>query len=367
MYAPFPRLRFFEENPMYRFPGDKLKRFTLKEVQGGKEQILGEIRSYEDPLESISDYRLVFMRKGNKAIEIARITPEITGFEKTLSFAVDRKIRNVKVSPDGESFIAVFEGEAPNFYLWESSGEMRFYDTIYEELDYPDPDFGFLNNNTYYVGGIIGRLRDFGKEFEPIEGEFLPLTSGYFLFEDDSTTLELRRVLPEAHELEQKEIGKLPMYSNYVDPESLSKKELIKTLDDVRYGRNLNGMEKKNLDKLYFNEWLPEFGMKARKFQMAGDFIAGEYQTQSSITKPEILIWRVASLSDSETIPTEREVEGRENWVLLSNGQLAGIDIPVEGRVLQAYACCDAQRIHSHMISTTPIPKELVDITTGFL
>lgn len=429
LFYSFPNVRFFEKMDagVYRIAGGEQRGTTYKlmEVKKDRKRELLQFTVYMDFVGSVSDYRLGFISFGTWGSTAVSLGNSTTGL-KTVNF--DRRVVTAAVSPDGNSFMLVFEGKENNFGIRTREGKVKGHDTRIS----PDhlPQFGFLDDNTYYSFSqkyesvSIGRLDDFGRGnangVDVGSAFFFPLENSYFVAKTAETLLGLFRVPQEGKipdEVGKMEVAKLPMYSNIENPQGMPHERLLDLMEEAMEGneeyeepteyeeyeeyeeyleyeayeeyeeeeagkpvskvrKRLEREAPATLYQMYYEYWLPEHGMRAVSFQMAGTgtlasseaFIAGEYEAPSGKSwKHKILVWKVGSLRSDKAATPFREVHYRGDWTLLPDGRITGIDIKVDGQVLRAYACCDAQRVHSYMVSTVPIPKELVDIVTGFL
>src|SRR5579883_3188864 len=330
---PFPSVRFFEkvDAGVYRIGGEEQKGTTYKliEIQEKRRRELFQFTVYMDFVGSISDYRLGFISQGSwgkTGVSLGNSTENL----KRVEF--NRSVREAAISPDGNFFMLVFEGEENNFCIRTKEGKVVGHDS--KAIDYPRPQFGFLDNRTYYSFNqrlesvTIGRLENFGggnaQNSETGSNFFFPLENGYFVARSETgeNILGLFRVPQEGaipSEVQDMEVFKLPMYENIENPGGIPHESLLDLLEkamegneayedpygyeeyDEEYEREEEEQEEENeengpkqpvskvrkrlereapatLYQMYYEYWLPEFGARAIEFQMAGNFIAGAYE-----------------------------------------------------------------------------------------
>lgn len=396
MYPAYPNPRFWSyEN------GD----YTLTEVQrNGRLKKLGKITDPQNrKVKTLSDYRLAFPNS-------SRVTNGFTIMVlsgKHERYVVGEMVNRIAVSPDGSSVIIVVdERGSGNFQLKiVGAGNGKDWETYtrvasYERID--KPSFGFISPDTYYIGGSesneLGSLDQFEGDYSESFETLFPLENDYYITMGEDISVkgsqQLRRISYSLFKIQvdgdsrkEIEIGKLPLYADFltqgdevpavpgISSGTYTQEKFFESVRRVDRRKPpswegektiLEGLEGKTPEELkeyYFSEWLPD-SARADEWELSGNFVAGRYEYDTGDVT--LRVWDIRQLKTDAFVPPVREVTYADGAILLSNGKFIGIDIEAEG-AMKAYACCDAERIHKHMIQTSPIPRAVVDIVTGFL
>ena len=361
MHESFPLVRFFErvEDRTYR----------LKEVQRDKSvKEIGRFETKEGFEGVVCDYRLAFLDENKLFLE---------RLDKATLHTFQKTVGQFGISPDGESFMYQFK-EDPTKILLEKPKEG--WKRVRETPDYDNLELSFLDNDTYEISspgngeGVMGRVKDFGKAIEISFGPGYHYSgqNGYFVIEKDEVTLSLSKV-DEKTDFSKTfildlEVGVLPMYRHALTRETFSREWFLSLVKSKKERKRLAAMSKEDLRDYYFNKFLMN-DERPEEVQFAGEFVMLYYLGFEGYREhpPEVLIWKVSNVSKRNFIPPLRRVETENRVQILANGLLSGVDFPAEGYIWEAFSCCDVEKINSQMRKESPIPKELVDILTGFL